>query len=65
MSDGISANTLSDDDLRRELTQLKVKQDDIQRDGTAGQKANHVRRTDQLESEFLQRFGSGNEADSN
>jgi hypothetical protein len=55
MSTGVPAATLSDDDLRHELAQLKLKQDDIERDGTANQKANHAARTAELEAEFLRR----------
>jgi hypothetical protein len=57
MSIGVPAATLSDDDLRHELAQLKLKQDDIERDGTANQKANHAARTAELEAEFLKRHG--------
>ena len=55
---GIAAKTLSDDDLRRELAQLKTKQHEIEADGTPGQRANHQERTAELEAEFLARFGS-------
>lgn len=53
---GVPAEQLSDEDLRRELAQLRHKQDDIERDGTEDQKANHARRSDELGSEFARRF---------
>jgi hypothetical protein len=53
---GVPAEQLSDDDLRRELGQLRLKQDDIERDGTEDQKANHARRSGELGSEFGRRF---------
>lgn len=55
MTMGISARDLSDDDLRRELAHLKEKTDDIDSDGTNDQRANHRRRTAELEEEFLRR----------
>lgn len=55
---GISGPSLDDADLLRELTSLKTKQHDIEADGTPDQKANHVRRTAELESEFVARFGA-------
>jgi hypothetical protein len=58
MTSGVPAQSLSDDDLRHELLQLKKKRDDIQRDGTDAQKANHQSRTAELEAEFARRFGS-------
>jgi len=58
MTQGIPAERLSDDDLRHELLQLKQKQDDIRRDGTDAQRANHASRTGELEAEFVRRFGS-------
>ncbi|MDQ2837906.1 MAG: DUF6158 family protein [Actinomycetota bacterium] len=58
MALGIPASGLSEDDLRHELLQLKIKQADIQADGTPAQQANHQRRTAELEEEFLRRFGS-------
>ena len=56
MSMGVNARDLSDDDLRRELAHLKEKAADIESDGTSDQQANHRRRTDELEAEFLRRF---------
>ena len=41
MTMGISARDLSDEDLRRELMQLKVKGHDLETGGTADQQANH------------------------
>lgn len=61
MTDGVPARSLSDDDLRRELTQLKTKQHEVEAGGTVAQKANHAHRTEQLETEFLRRFGSESE----
>jgi uncharacterized protein DUF6158 len=62
MSMGVSARDLSDDDLRRELAHLKEKAADIDADGTSDQQANHRRRTDELEAEFLRRFLPESEA---
>ncbi|MDQ1717073.1 MAG: hypothetical protein QOE89_1026 [Pseudonocardiales bacterium] len=56
MSMGVPARSLSDDDLRRELAKLKVKQAEIMATGTTDQKANHTQRTTELEEEFLNRF---------
>jgi hypothetical protein len=53
---GVPARSLSDDDLRRELAQLKMKQEEIMTSGTTEQKANHTQRTAELEEEFLNRF---------
>jgi hypothetical protein len=53
---GVPARSLSDDDLRRELAQLKMKQAEIMATGTTDQKANHTKRTAELEEEFLNRF---------
>ena len=58
MAQGIAAKQLSDDDLRHELLQLKIKQHDIATDGTPHQQANHRSRTAELEAEFVRRFGS-------
>ena len=58
MAQGIPAKQLSDDDLRHELLQLKIKQDDIAADGTPHQQANPRERTAELEAEFVRRFGS-------
>lgn len=58
MSQGIAASQLSDDELRHELLQLKLKQDDIAADGTPHQQANHRERTAELEAEFVRRFGT-------
>jgi hypothetical protein len=58
MAQGIAAKQLSDDDLRHELLQLKIKQNDIATDGTPHQQANHRTRTAELEAEFVRRFGS-------
>ncbi|HEY2043082.1 MAG TPA: DUF6158 family protein [Jatrophihabitans sp.] len=58
MSEGVPARALSDDELRHELLQLKVKQGDIHDEGTPQQRSNHARRTAELEEEFLARFGS-------
>jgi uncharacterized protein DUF6158 len=58
MAQGIAAKQLSDDDLRHELLQLKLKQEDIAADGTPHQQANHRERTAELEAEFVRRFGS-------
>jgi uncharacterized protein DUF6158 len=57
MDTGIPAGSLSDDDLRRELQQLDVKQADIQRSGTEDQKANHASRSSELQAEADRRFG--------
>jgi hypothetical protein len=65
MTDGIAARTLSDDDLRHELLQLKTKQAEIEADGTAHQRANHASRTAELEAEFVARFGSAAASDDN
>jgi hypothetical protein len=56
MATGIPAQELSDADLRRELLQLKTKQQEIQAGGTPDQKSNHASRTSELEEEFLKRF---------
>jgi sarcosine oxidase gamma subunit len=56
MTMGVSARDLSDDDLRRELAQLKEKAADIAAEGTSDQQANHHNRTAELEAEFLRRF---------
>ncbi len=56
MSLGVTARDLSDEDLRRELAQLKEKAADIDSDGTSHQQANHRARTDELEAEFVRRF---------
>ena len=61
MTSGVPAARLSDEDLRRDLLQLKKKQADIEQDGTADQKLNHHSRTTELEAEFVKRFGPGNE----
>ena len=55
MAMGVDAADLSDDDLRRELAQLKSKAVDIDSAGTPDQQANHRRRTAELEEEFLRR----------
>lgn len=57
MPTGIPAAQLSDTDLRHDLAQLKKKQADIERDGSADQKLNHHTRTAELEAEFVKRFG--------
>jgi Family of unknown function (DUF6158) len=56
MTMGVPADQLSDEDLRRELLQLTKKQDDIEREGTEDQKANHARRSGELAAEFGRRF---------
>ena len=56
MTMGVPPAELSDEDLRRELLQLKKKQDDIEGEGTEEQKANHARRTGELAAEFGRRF---------
>ncbi len=63
MSTGIPAERLSDADLRHDLLQLKNKQADIERDGTADQKLNHQSRTTELEAEFVKRFGPASSAE--
>lgn len=56
MTIGVPAEELPDDELRHELLQLRKKQDDIERDGTEAQKANHARRSGELAAEFGRRF---------
>lgn len=62
MSMGIPPEQLSDDELRHELAQLKLKQDDIERDGTPDQKFHHKRRTAELEPSFVERFAAGSDS---
>lgn len=57
MSSGIPAGRLSDEELRHDLLQLKQKQADIRDQGTPDQQLNHERRTAELETEFVRRFG--------
>jgi hypothetical protein len=54
---GIPPEDLDDDVLRREIDQLRFKESDIFTHGTPDQRANHILRTQELEAEFLRRFG--------
>ncbi len=56
MSEGISGDDLSLQDLDRELAHLHVKRHEIFVEGTAHQWRNHLHRTDELESAYLRRF---------
>jgi hypothetical protein len=54
---GIPPGDLDDNDLRREMTQLRVKESDIFAPGSPDQRKNHTLRTEELEAEFVRRFG--------
>jgi hypothetical protein len=63
MAEGIAAQQLSEDDLRRELAHLKETQNEIMANGNPHQQTNHRERTAELEAEFLARFGTASRSD--
>ena len=53
---GVPPDTLTDEELLRELSSLHSTRNDTFRHGSDDALTNHTRRTDELEREYLRRF---------